>query len=125
MPSCSILFQESSPPLTTLAFVTPSGPAIGRFVLPEALSKIILARHSGMKLMQEYALEPVRKGLTTPHEILRVVPLEQIPTTRYLACGHELPPTFAFCPYCGETKIDQGLPVKHRHSLVEHGATGE
>jgi type IV pilus assembly protein PilB len=85
----------------------------------------MLARHSGMKLMQEYALEHVRKGLTTLNEVLRVVPFEQIRTARCLACGHELPPTFAFCPYCGEKKIDQEPPAKHRHSLVEHGATGE
>jgi type II secretory ATPase GspE/PulE/Tfp pilus assembly ATPase PilB-like protein len=33
-----------------------------------------LARHNGMKLMQEYALEHIRKGLTTLEEVQRVVP---------------------------------------------------
>src|ERR1700691_2179979 len=38
----------------------------------------ILARQGGMKLMQEYALERVREGLTTLDEVLRVVPFEKI-----------------------------------------------
>jgi type IV pilus assembly protein PilB len=60
-----------------------------------------LARSSGMKLMQEYALERVKEGLTTIEEVSRVIPFERITT---LVCGHchrEVQPVFSYCPYCG------------------------
>ena len=37
-----------------------------------------LARQNGMKLMQEYAIERVREGVTTLEEVLRVIPFEPI-----------------------------------------------
>ena len=40
-----------------------------------------LARHNGMKLMQEYALERVQQGQTTLDEVMRVVPFEKIHAT--------------------------------------------
>jgi type IV pilus assembly protein PilB len=61
-----------------------------------------LARRNGMKLMQEFALEHVRQGLTTLEEVQRVVPIEQIATTNCAACQQEVPVGFAFCPSCGE-----------------------
>jgi type IV pilus assembly protein PilB len=61
-----------------------------------------LARANGMKLMQEYAFENVRAGLTTIEEIARVIPFERIPMFICMNCNRELQPSFAFCPYCGE-----------------------
>src|SRR6202047_860672 len=60
-----------------------------------------LARNNGMKLMQEYALDLVRRGATTLDEVQRVVPFEQIRSAYCSGCQHELSAAFAFCPYCG------------------------
>ncbi len=60
-----------------------------------------LARSGGMKLMQEDALDKVKKGVTTLEEVLRVVPFEQAAIARCRNCGKGLAPTFLFCPYCG------------------------
>jgi type II secretory ATPase GspE/PulE/Tfp pilus assembly ATPase PilB-like protein len=60
-----------------------------------------LARSSGMRLMQEDAMEKVKFGLTTLNEVLRVVPFENIQTHRCRICGKGLAPNFLFCPYCG------------------------
>jgi type IV pilus assembly protein PilB len=59
-----------------------------------------LARQSGMKLMQEYALEHVRDGLTTFEEVQRVVPFAPVNTVSCVSCGRELSPAFLFCPHC-------------------------
>lgn len=79
-----------------------------------------LARQNGMKLMQEYALERVREGLTTLDEVQRVVPFEPIRSISCPSCHRELSPAFFFCPYCGK-KAD-GTEHDHRHSLVEQGS---
>lgn len=63
-----------------------------------------LARQNGMKLMQEYAFDQMREGLTTMEEILRVVPIEQILIARCAGCQQELSSGFAFCPYCGRNR---------------------
>jgi type IV pilus assembly protein PilB len=81
-----------------------------------------LARHSGMKLMQEYALERVQQGQTTLDEVMRVVPFEKIHATLCLACQHELSPAFLFCPYCGEKRTDGDVRKKDSHALVAQGA---
>jgi type IV pilus assembly protein PilB len=60
-----------------------------------------LARTSGMKLMQEYALDNVRRGLTTIEEVLRVVPFEPAAAVECSSCGRDLLPSFMFCPHCG------------------------
>lgn len=60
-----------------------------------------LARSGGMKLMQEDALDKVKRGITTLEEVLRVVPFEQAAIARCRGCGKGLAPTFLFCPYCG------------------------
>jgi len=60
-----------------------------------------LARHNGMKLMQEYALDLVREGLTTFEEAQRVVPFESSAGEPCGNCGRELSVGFAFCPACG------------------------
>ncbi|HET7105678.1 MAG TPA: ATPase, T2SS/T4P/T4SS family [Candidatus Acidoferrum sp.] len=64
-----------------------------------------LARHNGIKFMQEYALDLVREGLTTLEEVQRVVTLTQTSSAVCSACGRDLAASFLFCPYCG-TKHD-------------------
>jgi type IV pilus assembly protein PilB len=61
----------------------------------------VLARHNGIKFMQEYALDLVRDGLTTFDEVQRVVPLGQTSSESCGSCGRELSSSFAFCPFCG------------------------
>jgi len=60
-----------------------------------------LARSSGMKTMQEDALDKARSGLTTLGELLRVIPFEHVTAARCEECRRELAQTFLFCPYCG------------------------
>jgi type IV pilus assembly protein PilB len=71
-----------------------------------------LARHNGMKLMQEYALEHIREGLTTLEEVQRVVPFAQISSTRCAGCQRELSAGFLLCPYCGKKKSTARKPRK-------------
>jgi type II secretory ATPase GspE/PulE/Tfp pilus assembly ATPase PilB-like protein len=59
------------------------------------------ARAAGMRRMQEDALEKLKGGVTTLEEVVRVVPMEALATSECERCGHELPPTHRFCPYCG------------------------
>lgn len=61
----------------------------------------ILARHNGIKFMQEYALDLVRDGVTTFEETQRVVAFGQTSMQACGSCARELSPHFAFCPYCG------------------------
>ncbi len=84
-----------------------------------------LARENGMRLMQEYALEHVRQGLTTLEEVRRVVPFERIRASLCAACRHELSPAFLFCPYCGQKKADTESARQPHHSLVGQGASEE
>jgi type IV pilus assembly protein PilB len=84
-----------------------------------------LARNNGMKLMQEYALDRVRQGLTTLDEVQRVVPFEQIKASYCDSCHHELSPAFVYCPYCGEKKSGAEPSRPARHSLVGQGAHEE
>jgi len=81
-----------------------------------------LARNNGMKLMQEYALDRVRQGLTTLDEVQRVIPFEPIHASYCAACHHELSAAFVFCPYCGEKKTGADGSRSARHSLVGQGA---
>jgi type IV pilus assembly protein PilB len=60
-----------------------------------------LARHNGLKFMQEHALELVRDGITTFEEAERVVPFAQTGGEACASCGRELSTGFAFCPACG------------------------
>jgi type IV pilus assembly protein PilB len=85
----------------------------------------ILARQGGMKLMQEYALERVREGLTTLDEVLRVVPFEKIKASLCFSCKHDLSPAFLFCPYCGEKTGEAERKTHAHHSLVGQGASEE
>lgn len=60
-----------------------------------------LARAAGMRLMQEYALDRVKEGLTTIEEVSRVIPFERIASLLCEHCHREMQPSFAYCPYCG------------------------
>jgi len=81
-----------------------------------------LARSNGMRLMQEYALERVREGLTTLDEVLRVVPFEKIHSKQCTLCRHELSPAFNFCPYCGERAAFGDSPKADGPAMVGQGA---
>jgi len=59
------------------------------------------ARAAGMRRMQEDALEKLQAGVTTLEEVIRVVPMNALATSGCERCGHELPPAYLFCPYCG------------------------
>jgi type IV pilus assembly protein PilB len=84
-----------------------------------------LARQSGMKLMQEYALEHVRDGLTTLEEVQRVVPFAPVNTISCVSCGRELSPAFLFCPHCGNKRHDVKTVKGKRLALVPEGAVNE
>jgi type IV pilus assembly protein PilB len=84
-----------------------------------------LARNNGMKLMQEYALDRVREGLTTLDEVVRVVPFESITATYCAACHRELASAFHYCPYCGERKTGAESSHPAQASLVGQGAEEE
>jgi type IV pilus assembly protein PilB len=60
-----------------------------------------IARSNGMRTMQEDAIEKLRKGLTTPEEIFRVVPMDTVSYMECAECSCHVLPTFKFCPSCG------------------------
>lgn len=64
----------------------------------------MLARASGMRLMQDYALDKLAAGLTTLQEIMRVIPFEKIEVNACTSCSRDLASTFLFCPYCGKKR---------------------
>ncbi|MFZ0886034.1 MAG: hypothetical protein WAN14_21715, partial [Candidatus Acidiferrales bacterium] len=74
-----------------------------------------LARDSGMKLMQEYALEHVRAGITTIDEVQRVVPFAQLYALQCISCRRELSSGFLYCPHCGK-KQTTGKAAKTKRS---------
>lgn len=59
------------------------------------------ARASGMRLMQEDALDKVMAGETTLEEILRVVPVEASLYSECAQCTLHILPAFNYCPNCG------------------------
>jgi type IV pilus assembly protein PilB len=77
-----------------------------------------LARHNGIKFMQEYALELVRDGVTTLDEAQRVVPFGQANKEACGSCGRGLSSDFAFCPFCG-TKKANCSGVKHNRESIQ------
>ena len=75
-----------------------------------------------MKRLQEDALEKLHLGITTMEEILRVVPFETLAPAECTECGHELLPTFHYCPYCG-AKRETGGPasLSESHLTISDG----
>ena len=59
-----------------------------------------IARSSGMKLMQEDAMEKVRRGVTTLDEVMRVIPFARTSNVR-CTCGKLISTEFRYCPHCG------------------------
>ena len=53
-----------------------------------------------MRLMQEDAMDKVKRGITTLDEVMRVVPFEHEAAVRCRNCGKGLASTFLFCPFC-------------------------
>jgi type IV pilus assembly protein PilB len=74
-----------------------------------------LAQDSGMKLMQEYALEHVRAGITTLEEVQRVVPFAQLYALQCTSCHRELSSGFQYCPHCGK-KQSSGKAAKFKRA---------
>lgn len=81
-----------------------------------------LARQSGMKLMQEYALDRVREGITTLEEVQRVIPFEPIPSSVCRSCNAEVSPGFLYCPFCGAAASELPPANSRQQSLVPEGA---
>lgn len=75
------------------------------------------ARAAGMRRMQEDALEKLQAGVTTLDEFVRVIPVEALATDKCETCGHELPPAYRFCPYCGTRCGSGNSDSSHRPSL--------
>ena len=80
------------------------------------------AQANGMRRLQEDALEKLRLGITSLDEIQRVVPFETLAPTECTGCGHEILPTFHYCPFCG-TKRETGGAASHSESSLDisHG----
>jgi type IV pilus assembly protein PilB len=57
------------------------------------------ARQGGMKLLREDALDKVKRGITSPDEVLRVVQVDEteVPCPQ---CGGLIEVDFSTCPYC-------------------------
>jgi len=77
------------------------------------------ARASGMRRMQEDALEKVDLGLTSLDEVLRVIPFELASPDECTGCGCELLPTFHFCPFCGIPRETTSSTSSSKSSLNE------
>jgi hypothetical protein len=63
-----------------------------------------LGRQTGLRLMQEEAIDRVAEGLTTLEEVQRVVPFEKISGVNCAGCDRELSAMFVFCPFCGSQR---------------------
>jgi len=71
------------------------------------------AQASGMRRMQDDALDKIQAGVTTLEEVLRVVPMDALAASGCEQCGQELPPSYRFCPYCGARR---GPEVSDSHA---------
>ena len=63
-----------------------------------------LGRQTGLRLMQEEAVDRVAEGLTTLDEVQRVVPFEKVSAVNCAGCDRELSGIFVFCPFCGSQR---------------------
>lgn len=85
----------------------------------------VLARHNGIKFMQEYALDLVREGLTTIEEVQRVVAFSQVSAESCGSCARELSPNFAFCPFCGVKRHSWHLQMPVQRGAGKREAVNE
>ena len=60
-----------------------------------------LAAESGMASLSEDARRKVAEGLTTPHEVARVIQTDAGAVVPCSSCGGEVPTEALGCPYCG------------------------
>lgn len=62
-----------------------------------------LATESGMVSLSEDARRKVAEGLTTPHEVARVIQTDPGAVVPCARCGGEVPTEALGCPYCGHS----------------------
>jgi len=67
-------------------------------------------RDTGMRLMQEDALDKILSGMTSIEEISRVVPVHVGSFPECAQCGRNVSPTFQFCPHCGVRRQTAASP---------------
>jgi type IV pilus assembly protein PilB len=78
------------------------------------------ARSTGLKSMQQDALEKILQGITSVEEVMRVVPMESRGAAQCPACGRRVIGNFTFCPHCGAQRQEIGRREKQaQHSEVE------
>ncbi len=68
-----------------------------------------LARRNGMGSMADDAQRQVAEGITTPHEVGRVIALTREVSARCTNCDGALPPGAAGCPMCGHARVNACL----------------
>jgi type II secretory ATPase GspE/PulE/Tfp pilus assembly ATPase PilB-like protein len=81
-----------------------------------------IARASGLRLMQEEALEKARIGQTSLEEVFRIFTFETSSTIRCKACQRDLSPGFLYCPYCGMDRESQTDRATKALRVAESGA---
>jgi hypothetical protein len=79
----------------------------------------VAARASGMRKMQEDALEKLQAGITTLDEIIRVVPMEVLTDNVFEHCGQSLSALYRFCPYCGIPREVEEHPLPSSATYAE------
>jgi type II secretory ATPase GspE/PulE/Tfp pilus assembly ATPase PilB-like protein len=77
------------------------------------------ARTSGLRLMQEEALEKARIGETSLEEVFRVFTFETASIIRCGSCHRDLDPGFLFCPFCGVDRSAPAPPSKKPLRIAE------
>ena len=84
-----------------------------------------LARHSGLRFMQEYALELVRDGVTSFEEAQRVIAFSKVSEEACASCGRELAANFVFCPFCGLKRHNWHLQMPVQRLAPKREAVNE
>jgi len=64
-----------------------------------------LARAGGMSSMKEDALRKVAEGITSPHEVGRVIQSDTGTSVPCDGCGREVPIGSPGCPWCGRARF--------------------
>jgi len=67
-------------------------------------------RDTGLKLMQEDALDKILAGMTSIEEISRVVPVHAGNFPECVQCGRRISPSFQYCPHCGVKRQGTATP---------------
>ena len=76
---------------------------VGAGASTSALRELAVA--AGMGSMAADARRKLAEGLTTPHEVGRVIGGGATTRLACTACGEELPPTCLGCPWCGTPRV--------------------